>query len=1123
MDSHAIKDYYAQLKDQNIGDIATELMPGRLTHTNHHLLLFNCPNHASHSKKSLQVDTHKQLWNCFGCGVGGDILHLVEFIQSGSPTAHTNGKMPESHRSARDWLAAKKNMLPLSRHGMSPEEIQQAETEQLRNERALACLEAAITYWHHRLFSAPDLEPLHLMRSKYALSDEILRTLKVGYTDNSSYIDTSNHPWPFLFDHLESLGFTTADMNACGVAYQDLKDASLRKLRFINRFSFPYFLKGRPHYLICRQTPWSKDGAAKYKKLPVYDEHQNAKIARIISNDILYNEDILLSKPDHVIITEGVTDCITGMDHGLPCVAPVTTTIKHGDWARILPKLAGIPRIYLCQDNEISQAGITGAIKNARVLINNGADARLIILPPDEPHIVFRQEVAARWAITETLTKQEVQTRKAALPVEEQDEFIRLAEAAKVDMNSYFAAGHTTEEFSALLAQALAPVEFAISRLPRFDESKITDGNDSQGTPANNPTPTPPLTPEDLATRLKPILEEIGEYPILLRRPFIQQVKERTGSLFSVKDLDRQVTDYAKQTNQLHRAALKKSATQIKAPQGSLRYIIESQFAAFAAAEEPPDYKVIVTAMWDWLVAHGATVFRTQNDDVKLAFGGNLYSFSSGGRNDQARIRAFLFDQAGLIQTRTQDRTIIEAFTHQARLIAKKQDESGWLHTDFENHTVYFNLNNDEHELVKITPDGVEIICNGNNSNNIYLSNSPSIKPITYIPDVPSADAVSLIDNLILTPFSCPRPTAQILFLWWSAFLLIEFASTKPVARAQGNSGSGKSFAQRLLSTLLYGTDRLKRSTIAALYSSSQIEPIQFLDNLESAQANNDIIFFMVTTASGLSSDKRDVGTDSGVITECPKTLFFSSGIESFASHLTEMTSRTFVFTFDQEHRSSTSAAGFLEASLLNEVKRYRDQILSYLFQQTSLVLRLMSQGGMANAKALIERTMPDHPKARSNDYLALMYLLLICDEPAEQQQQSFTKMNSTFLQAVFNVNEDSQNESSEASPVATCLSMLFHRHDAVSSLPGELQEFYGKFPVRFETDDETEWHLSRDIHVALSIISRESNISYPVKSPDVLTKRLKSDGLALLDAGFIIEWNQRKARRLYVKIRRGD
>ncbi len=102
-----VKDYYRRITEIDIGTVARELLGSRVVHESDRLLQCDCPNHKSQSHRSLHVMLDKQGWYCFGCGVGGDVLQLVEFIQTGQVTRGQSGPMPESHRNARDFLAAK--------------------------------------------------------------------------------------------------------------------------------------------------------------------------------------------------------------------------------------------------------------------------------------------------------------------------------------------------------------------------------------------------------------------------------------------------------------------------------------------------------------------------------------------------------------------------------------------------------------------------------------------------------------------------------------------------------------------------------------------------------------------------------------------------------------------------------------------------------------------------------------------------------------------------------------------------------------------------------------------------------------------------------------------------------
>ena len=80
-DSVDVHAYYRQITDVDIAQIARELLAGRITRETRETLQCDCPNHQSQSHRSLHIWLDKQGWYCFGCGAGGDVLQLVEFIQ----------------------------------------------------------------------------------------------------------------------------------------------------------------------------------------------------------------------------------------------------------------------------------------------------------------------------------------------------------------------------------------------------------------------------------------------------------------------------------------------------------------------------------------------------------------------------------------------------------------------------------------------------------------------------------------------------------------------------------------------------------------------------------------------------------------------------------------------------------------------------------------------------------------------------------------------------------------------------------------------------------------------------------------------------------------------------------
>ena len=259
---------------------------------------------------------------------------------------------------------------------------------------------------------------------------------------------------------------------------------------FDGRIVFPYWSRGQVVFMIGRRTPWTPDHEwekSKYKKLAVRNDRNNSHVAPCIRNDVLYNEDVLLTRPERVIITEGVTDCISLMEHGFPVVSPVTVQIREADWERLLPKLAGVKTVYICQDNEVSEAGMQGALKTARILAQHGIATRVAVLPLGE------KQQAAREAL-------------ANLPGGSAEADALMADA-KIDVNEFFASGKTAADFEAILAAAQTPLELAISKL----STEVPDG--------------------DLSRLLNPILSEVGRLDPIQQDWHLRLIQTRCGKV----------------------------------------------------------------------------------------------------------------------------------------------------------------------------------------------------------------------------------------------------------------------------------------------------------------------------------------------------------------------------------------------------------------------------------------------------------------------------------------------------------------------------------------------------------------------------------------------------------------
>ncbi len=472
VDVHA---YYRQITDVDIGAIARELLGGRITQESRQTLFCDCPNHRSQSHRSLHVWLDKQGWYCHACGVGGDVLQLVEFVRHGAVTRGQSGPMPESHRQARDFLAARVRLPSLSKavSGVA-EEAEEAHLVTLRVREALTAL---AELYHERLAGNPEVRAW--FRSKYGIGEETVARLKIGYADNAG-------PSPARVLAEGAGAFTLRELTATSAFRPTAQDGVVPF--FDNRIVFPYWSRGHVVFMIGRRTPWTLDvdwEKSKYKKLAVRNDRDHRHVAPCIRNDVLYNEDVLLPRPERVIITEGVTDCISLMEHGFTAVSPVTVQIREADWERLLPKLRGVKTVFVCQDNEVSEAGMQGALKTARILADHGIATRLAVLPLGEKQRTARE-------------------RLTALPKGSAEAEALLADA-KIDVNEFFSAGGNAAGFEAILAAAQTPLEMAISRLSSE-------------------------TPEaDLGKLLQPILAQVNRLDPIEQHRYIRLIQGRCG------------------------------------------------------------------------------------------------------------------------------------------------------------------------------------------------------------------------------------------------------------------------------------------------------------------------------------------------------------------------------------------------------------------------------------------------------------------------------------------------------------------------------------------------------------------------------------------------------------------
>ncbi|RLB89217.1 MAG: DNA primase, partial [Deltaproteobacteria bacterium] len=924
------------------------------------------------------------------------------------------------------------------------------------------------------------------------ITDETIENLAVGYADNNG--DTENREGVIATLTNKKHGFSLRELSATG-AFRPTGQDGLFPF-FEKRIVFPYWSHGRVVFLIGRKTPWTPDRNwehGKYKKLPVHNDSANRHIAPCINNGYLFNEDCLLANPERLIITEGVTDCISLMEHGFAAVSPVTVRIRAADWERLLPRLRSIKTVYICQDNEISQAGLRGALKTASVLAGHKIQTRLVVLPLDEHQENARHELKERFGLDTAVGPRDLTQRLTGRPEKEIKEAEELLAAAKIDVNDFFAAGHTAVDFEGLIAEAKMPLEFGISRLP-------TD-----------------VSEEERNRSLEPVLREVAQLVPLEQNRHLKLIQEHFGkSNLSLAILRDQVRVLQKERRAQIKQKKKREKQSPSAPAGSCTARIEQIMFETEEESGSPDYPRMAEAAYDWFAANGARFFRTPLGEPFMFFEDAIFWMDTPDRGRKRLYSSTIYKHTGLVQTTGGGRTFYEVLANLSVERGQVRDHFSWLHTDVARNTIYFNLNNTDHEIVRITADEIEVLKNGGNADGIILDGSRKMAPIRFLPDADPDEADRLLVELILDNMTCAPGERSLILSWLSCFLLIDFAGTRPMTRFEGPAGSGKTTASKLISALLYGEPQQKKSTDAANYTDGSQNPLIVLDNIEVKQMTEDLTTFILTSITGIAKEKCKSGTDTETVIERTKCLLNTTGIEPLGGELAEILSRSFIIRFEMDEQASDC---FLEAKILAAIREHRDLIVSAMMKRTCQVLAMLRDGAQEKVMRLLHRTLGNHGKRRCNDYLSLMYLMMLAGEPTEVVDQALDELHPQFLDRIASLNSVSMETARESNPIATVLSALFkaYRHaleadresTAVNVAKTNKAAFLERYQIDFQDETIIEGALARDLFVALKRLSKDFGLSFHMNSVQQFAQRFSNDLETIREVGFKITVNR--------------
>lgn len=302
-----------------------------------------CPFHKEKSP-SFSVSPDKQIFHCFGCGVGGNVFHFVEkienlgFIESLEMLADRAGiNLPTISNSVDDKLLKLKSKV----YDIN------AETAK---------------FYHENLYKPTSKEAQNYIK-KRKLDNRTLKNFLIGYSGNFNE----------LYVHLKSKGFTDEEILTSGLVNKNDNGKFID--RFRRRLMFP--IQDTRNRVIAFGGRVLDDSKPKY-----INSSEN-----IVYSKGKYLFGLNVAKKEHlkkIIIVEGYMDAISLHQRGITnAVASLGTALTESQ-GRLLRKSS--EQVIIGYDAD--GAGQAATVRGLEILQNLGCDIRILQIEgakdPDE-------------------------------------------------------------------------------------------------------------------------------------------------------------------------------------------------------------------------------------------------------------------------------------------------------------------------------------------------------------------------------------------------------------------------------------------------------------------------------------------------------------------------------------------------------------------------------------------------------------------------------------------------------------------------------------------------------------------------------------------------------------------
>ncbi len=314
-----------------------------------------CPFH-SEKGPSFTVDSEKQLFHCFGCGVGGDVFTLV--------MEKENLTFPE----ALSHLAEKYHIPLPQKNKLSPE-LQKLE------EKVYKVNEAALAFFRRSLFQKGEGETALAYLKKRDLSDDTMEALKVGYAPNS---------WNALLTYFQGRRTEPALLEKAGLVVPGQRKPEYYD-RFRGRVIFPIFsLSGK---VVAFGGRTITDADPKYLNSPDTPVYSKGKLLYGLN----WTKEAV-REAGEIILVEGYTDFASLYQAGIRNAAASLGTALTPFQVDIARRATGHDSARIIINYDGDSAGKNAAFRAVPLCFEKAVQTQVLVLPQNlDPDAFIRK------------------------------------------------------------------------------------------------------------------------------------------------------------------------------------------------------------------------------------------------------------------------------------------------------------------------------------------------------------------------------------------------------------------------------------------------------------------------------------------------------------------------------------------------------------------------------------------------------------------------------------------------------------------------------------------------------------------------------------------------------------